>query len=821
MGDEITQLDTFSKHIVSVEKFLTSHGADQATLPLVALSFAEKAGHWVIQHRHAFILEQEYRSGEAPGFRDSFTSLYSRLPLIAHPTTVNLLLMEDGIHPAAKYPLHGPAVAATAGAVEEALTGEKHLQGILYNRAPYEDTIGSVRKALLSPPVPDRFKADNAEPSLKTWLRNATYNVVSTSTSYFNNSIITATEREKAEKLLIDYFGKNTVFIRSIGNDLGNELHMRHSAYANHPQTLLIGACQSSTGPLPSSPRLIHMESYSSFGPDLVCETTPLSAHFLKDFQSFSKTHQAIQGTSFSAPQAAVMVQVLLRRFAVSAENPNSVLPKEDILLALRQTAQPIHVREYISFTSTPNNEKQLLHPARIGDHYVSAAAGCGSIDIKAAWQHLERMEQAVKEGHGHIKPRRNLSANLLPQQRDSDGNYRSQIKMKDSGYIDLIFIDADMQPRPPNEWRGSMSLVGPDGTKLELYPSDNAEAHYRIARTSAFYGVPMTGDWTLLSTKPMKSASIRFHGIMEPDHVSITHKPSESVRHYNLFKQADFRSISHKELDQLLLHKNKEGAPTIACHDFSTTGFPPAYLELRLLQLASNPAHKEHALALAKSGYPSFKIQESALTTAITKGDCKAAFALFAPNKDSLAELVERSFKSNDNVEIFSLLARNAGMTVTNADGVPVFNRLVQEAQHNIRWDRDDQLNKLKAVIDTMHQQGTSILQPDNDKKTVLDYVLDQDIWYLLQQGLTKEKHLAEVKRQDEQFSLIIEEFVAKAGKELPETKAPSSPSVLQPLINALHNVDISRLRKMLEVPTSQPSPPTHSGKSISPISR
>jgi hypothetical protein len=302
MADEVEKLDAVSRRLKPLDNFFRAN-SDKSPIPAMAVSAAEKAAHLLIQHQHAFIPESSYRAGEGAAYRQSFRPLYPRMPAIATPTRVALLLIEDGHAEGSREPMHSRAVAATAAATWEALTGQPHLPGILYNRSPYEDSLGPERKPLLSPPIPERFSKDLAEPSLRAWLKNATYHVLSTSTSHYNIAITNGTDRAAGEKRITDYFGDNFVYVQSMNNTPTAEMDLRHSAYTYHPDTLLVAASQSSPSALPGGPRTLHVESYSSFGPDLLCETHPISARYLHRDPPYPKTYETLQGTSFSAPR--------------------------------------------------------------------------------------------------------------------------------------------------------------------------------------------------------------------------------------------------------------------------------------------------------------------------------------------------------------------------------------------------------------------------------------------------------------------------------------------------------------------------------------
>ncbi len=765
MADEIEKLEKLDKAFQPAVKKLEKTVPLLGPLPRDAVALMGETGNWLVQYQHGFIPEEQYRSGEGASYRQAFQPLYERLPEIKTPTRVAVLYMEDGMSPRSQVPLHGKTVAATGAAVWEALTGEKHLSGLLYNRSPYEDSVGPTRKPLLEPGLPAHLTRDRTFPLFQAWLKKSTYHVVSTSTGHLNNSIRSKADRLRAEKELNDVFGENTVFIQSAGNYMRGGLHFRHSAYSNHPDTILIGASQSMPDAQPGRPRSQHMESYSSYGPDICCETQPLSALYLENLPPFPAKYVQTQGTSFSAPQAAVIVEALLSRFAQSPENPQAVLTKHDISLALRQTAQTLHVREYISLTSQ-ENDKHLLDLIPVGDHVVSDAAGNGSIDIPAAWQQLERMEKAVREGGAKMMPRQELAAPLaqVAPTPDAEGFYRYTVEMKGNQHVDSILLDTHVASRLPFAPPGNMVLQSPQGERVPLFASVHPYDLYRMAKTSVFHGKKIEGTWTLLSNEPLRDVDISFRRSMDPQHVGVTHAPDVTERSRKLYRLADFKTIKPTDLDQRMLKPEADGIPPIAKYDFSATRFPESYLDLRLLQLAADPASKSQALALAASGHPAFKSREAELITAIAKGDTNQLLALIAPDDTAKMALVDYAFNNRDSRETFTAIAKLGLSKQRTADGTPFINRLVQHANNNISWDSANQMATLSAVIAVMQQQSESIIQADKNNKTPLDYVLNPAIWQTLQDAVTKEKMLAQVQQEEKAFTHAIEEFVTLA---------------------------------------------------------
>ena len=754
MPDEIKELEKFASTLEPIKKKMSSY-----TVPSLALSAVELGGNFVIQNRHAFIAEEEYRKGESPGFRDEFKPLYPRLPEVKTPTKTAVMYLEDGIFNSVTLPTHGLAVASTGSAAWEAMTGDPHLPGIAFNRMPYEDTIGKQRKPLLGPIIPEKFKVDLALPVMRAWMKGASYQVISTSTSHHNEQLTSRTERISGEKQIDECFGHDAVFVQSIGNYRDMEAGLRHCAYSYHPSTLLVGACQS----LPVSYgddthkkdfRVQHLEAYSSFAPDIVWETNPTNAKYIASLTPGETQYLVMDGTSFAAPQAATVVAAMLRRYARSPENPEAVLSKEDILLALRQTAQPVHVREFVSSHTTSINSCGLLPLYRVGNNYISEEAGCGSIDVEAVWKHLEIMEQGVKEGKCKSLARQTIQAEIPTPivTADAKGHYYYPIEIDNPLVTDSIVIDVKSRGLTGNAGQSSnkLYLASSNGELLQLMPSINSANHFLITKSSGFHGVPLAGKWTLVSTAPVEQAHISFVNAMAPEHVNVAIQPSEPKRFRNLYHRADLRTVKAVDLDERLMKRNDSGIPFIAQHDFSSTSFPENYLELRLMQLASDPNEKSHAIALVNSNYAPFEAHRNALLTALEKQDTQSILQLLAPSDKAKANVLEYALDEREKPAIVTMLLENGFAKRKNNIGTPFIVRLVQETERDgVR--NQERVVVLKAAIDTLHKQGVSIMQKDARGKTVLDFALGAQTRPIIAEALTEED-----KRNDLKFSAL-----------------------------------------------------------------
>ncbi len=347
------------------------------------------------------------------------------------------------------------------------------------------------------------------------------------------------------------------------------------------------------------------------------------------------------------------------------------------------------------------------------------------------------------------------------------------------------------------------MLPISPKGERIELFPSDHYDAKYRIGRTSAFHGEPLTGDWTLLSNEPLKSAQIRFSKTMAPDHVAVTHAPDWPTSFRHLYRRANLNIAYTKELDERMLATDASGTPAIASHDFSATRFPAGYLELRLMHLAATPGQQAHAMALASSGAKPFRNMQNALQEAIGRRDSDALLALLAPDAHAVTALAENAIRQQDDKGILTLLARSGASAIKMADGTPLFNQLVRDAHHKMLGNSAAQIARVQEAINVLRQHGNSILQPDSDHETVMDYVLHPALQTVLQQGMHAEKYA------NATFMRIMDEFAVQAGLQaITSEQIGISPSKLN---DALRGVDIRQLRQAVQAPPAGASlPPT-----------
>ena len=756
--DEIKELEKFSGVLDPIKKKMSSY-----TVPALVLSAVEFGGNMVIQNRHAFIGEHEYRKGESSGFRAEFKPLYTRLPEPATPTKVALIYVEDGMVNGTRLPTHGLAVASTGAAAWEAMTGDAHLPGIAFNRMPYEDTLGKQRKPLLGPFVPDKFKTDLALPVMRTWMKGSSYQVISTSTNYHNEKLASHAERVNGEKVLDDFFGNGAVFIQAVGNYRDMEAGLRHTAYSYHPSTLLIGASQSlpfsyGDGDSKKDFRVQHLESYSSFAPDIVWETNPTNAKYIASLIPSETQYSVMDGTSFAAPQAAAVVAAMLRRFARSPENPEAVLAKEDILLALKQTAQPVHVREINSSHTQPVSLCVPLPLYRIGNNYISEEAGCGSIDIDAVWKHLEAMERAVREGKCESIKRQTVQAEIPTPfvAADAKGHYYYPVEMCDNHITDTIVIDVKSRGLANGFGRSGdkLYLSSPNNELLQLMPSMNFPDKYLIAKSSGFHGVPVAGKWQLVSKERLDNARISFINAMDPQHVNVVVTPSEEERFRNIYRRADMRTLKAADLDERLMMRNDKDIPMIAHHDFSSTTFPEGYLQLRLMKFASDVNDKPNAIALINSHYAPFEAHRDALLAAIDQQDIRSMISLLVPDDKAKASLMEYALDEREKPETVAMLLENGFAKRKNNIGTPFIVRIVQEAERDGTWNRE-RITVLKAAIENLHKQGISIMQKDAHGKTVLDFAVGAQIRPIIEQAVAEE-----AKRDDLKMDAIISQL-------------------------------------------------------------
>jgi|GEM_PF-5768430 len=803
MADEVEDLKKFSDRLEPIKKMMSG-----STVPSLAVTAVEFGGHVVIQNNHAFISEAEYRKGESPGFRSTFKLLYPRLPEAKTPTKIAIIFSEDGMIDGVHHPLHGPAVAATGAAAWEAMTGDAHLPGIAFNRMPYEDAIGRERKPMLGPFVPDKFKADLAMPVMRAWMKGSSYQVISisTSTNHYNDAIKSRTERIDGEKKMDAHFGENAVFIQCAGNYNDMEAGLRHTAYTHHPSTLLVGACQSlpvsfGDGADKKDFQVRHLESYSSFGPDLVWETNPTAATYIASRMPGETQYKVMDGTSFAAPQAASVVGAMLRRFARSPENPAAMLAKEDILLALKQTAQPVHCREIGSSHTTPVSISVGLPLYHVGKNWISEEAGCGSIDIDAAWKHLEAMETSVRDGKSQSLKRQTVQAEVptLMVAANAKGHYHYPIEMNSPLITDTIILDVKSRGLV-NRFGHSgdkLYLANPNGELLQLMPSMDFPHQYLIAKTSGFHGIPLAGKWQLVSTAPVEHASISFVNAMEPGHVNVAVQPDHEARFRNLYRHADLRTLKAADIDVWMFMRNDKNIPTIALHDFSNSVFPENYLELRLMQLASDPKDKEHAIALVNSGYVPFQPHREALLAAIERQDVKSMLAMLVPNDKAKSNLMEYTLDEREKPAIVSMLLDNGYAKARNHISTPYITRLVQEAERDGAWNKE-RLEVLRSGIASLHKQNISIMQKDFRGKTVVDFAVDRQVKQIVDDALAEEQKKPELK-----ISAIMNQLPqtpAEAFKLLPTMQ--QAEQAIQSLSKELGIDDIKRRLPFMSAP-------------------
>lgn len=753
MGDEYEALWNFDRRMERMRVLAKPFG-----VPSIALQAAETVGAGVIQSRHAIIPESEYRRGESPAYREQFVPLYSSQPRVETPTPVRVVYIEDGIGPKARgNNTHGMAAAASGSAAWQAMTGEAHMPSILVNRSAYEDALTWQRATKLSPSMPPKWQTDLALPYLRSHYLEHPYTVYSTSTTFHNDQIRGPAERQAGIESLSRFYGQNAIFIQSSGNYADMRAGQRHTSFTSHPSTLTIGATQGWTSP--EGARVLHLESYSSYGPDMVCETNPDAARYLGKGMFGLVDHQVTNGTSFSAPQAAAIVGTMLRRFALSPENPAAVLSREDVIYALRNTTQPVHVRECDSFRADTCRHA-LLTQRRMDGRLVSEEAGNGQMNPAAAWALMERMEKEVHGGKARIKPRHEVRAaftidkNLIPE---TDGFFHYPVKIPDDLHADTIVIDIrspDLSRTDSNDKLHTPVFLGsPSGGMLRLFPSADSPSGYLIARAPGFHGEKMTGNWVLMTMEPIQDAQINFHNAIEPGHVTLEVKPDAAQRERQLYRTADFRRIPPAQIDAALLANAPPGSgPALASHDFSQTGFPDGYLPLRLVQLVEQGDLKS-AEALAGSGHPSLTPHKDALIAAIKAGDPKAVLDIWAPDDKAKYALLVYAVTKEPPAMANLLLDRGYARLQPPPGAPSLVASVASEEQDRILENWTYKPEMLPLVVAAIEKEGGDVLAPGPDGRRVRGFIWRPQLVEILQQ--------AETRQRDRQFAALMEEQV------------------------------------------------------------
>lgn len=631
-----------------------------------------------IQLRHAVIPKADVVAGEGKDFQKAFDHAYrfDRLPEVKTPTRTGVFIIEDTPKMVdEKNPfVHGHGVAAYGMAASKAVTG-KEFPVQLINRLPMEKELGLTLVGLSKTPsggVERKLGTDLVQGILKKDIYDKnSVNVFSASFTVMNFELESKADRLKAAQKLEKYLPKNTVLVVASGND-ETQLNpgMKHNAMRHLPNTLVVGAAhlQPVMGP-GGEFNAYSLTHYSAQGADIVMVATPPGARFSSTTEEGVR-HLPQRGTSTAAPQAAAVVGHLLRRFAVSKENPDAVLSEQDVVLALKNTAQPLHlaVLDKVAYDIKvePPTEKRFgrqgfaIQNYRIGEHFASMEAGNGIADPKAAWALLEKQEKAVREGKAKVLPRKDVAVALKPKAHDTvkkekyamlpeggPGKYFSyEIEVKDKLVADQIVLDlkaGDMSRSMltmPHSERPHMFLVNPAGDLIEVNPSTGCRMiqldkkglmmemknDYLIARVAGMQGSAMKGTWKVLCSEKLEQIEMNFDRAMQPGHVGVTVKPDGKVVEDNLYRYADFTTYKRDVLDDMVQKDS-----SMLDFNLTKTGFPAHYTDIKLAQFTETD--KKTAEQLVEARYRELK-NRPALDKAVASGKPVKVLELLIPEE-------------------------------------------------------------------------------------------------------------------------------------------------------------------------------------------
>ena len=624
----------------------------------------------LIQKKFSNIPHERIKAGEGPNFQTQFDEFYSndKFPPITSPTKTGLYVIESSPKQTTSPFSHGHAVAAYSNATSKAIGGTP-VEAKLRVRMPFEGQLtNSVKKVTITPQgINSESMKDFAAPLLMAEYYSNSANVISVSLAENNPSMSSAKDRLKATKDITAYYGPHTVFALAAGNEETQEkAAFAQNGLRTHPNALLIGAANSwDTLNADGNPSHSYsLANYSAPGADVIMTATPPDARYAERTE-YGIRHIPHRGTSLATPQAAATIAHLLQRFVKSPENPQATLSPQDVLLAIKNTAQPIHTltKDSVAYDlkidppteSRSSRETTALTVYKIGQNYTSLEAGNGIFQPKAAWALLEQQEQAVREGKEKTIPRKNIIATTTPKTHKLESTasirnlpkafptqlYIYNIDVPENMIADQIVLD--MQSKSlgqktaslPLNSRPRVFLQNPDrgivevrqGTGNSLYPDGVQSNPYVIARVAGMQGSAMKGKWTVLSSEPLNDIKINFDHAMSPEHVAARILPDAKEREKNLYRHTDFSAYPPKILDELLKPNS-----FIYAYDLSETGFPPNYTEVKLAEIAASD--KATAQKLLKARFTTHPNYEN-IATAVETGNSKNILSAIVPERE------------------------------------------------------------------------------------------------------------------------------------------------------------------------------------------
>ena len=392
-----------------------------------------------------------------------------------------------------------------------------------------------------------------------------------------------------------------------------------------------------------------------------------------------------MSGTSVATPHVSGFETELMRRFVASPENPGARLSPIDVMLAIKNTAQPLHIvaRDNKGYNFAHDVPKESVSPStvlrfvsvhKVGDGYVSRGAGNGAVQFQDAWALLEKQEAAVKEaekaGERNLFERKELDFAIQPPEKasaqSSDAIIRSYPKIEklikkvqslhsykfnvaDNLVTDDIVVDAvrteivkhgaplvdDPTRRPSNfnfRNRPTLYLVSPAGEVAEVFSSSGyyidsipkVNNGFIMGRPVGMQNLPMQGEWTLLATEPLDKINVSFQQSMDPRHVGAMVVPDAKERKRKLYRYTDFTLLPKAQVDEMVLNPK-----FLETYDLSEVVLPAHYADIHLAMAVKNN-QKDLANGLLHSCYG--EKDKAELAQAVSDGDAKKILNLLIP---------------------------------------------------------------------------------------------------------------------------------------------------------------------------------------------
>lgn len=689
------------------------------------------------QKDYALLGRETYRKGANEDLRKAIDKLEPALPPVKTPTKVGIFVAEDssktigmGYHGFAAASITDGVYAKMAGTQTRAiplLNRFVHELGAGKNRIAdrppikkedVKDDYDKMKRLAQTGMVPDL-----AEEMLQKKYKDNSVNVFSISQVGTNLDMVDADSRSKAVKKLDDYYGSNAIYVIGNGNSApNNAAHSRHNAVHQHPtRTLLVGALHTSDVTVGKSTFPVFTGTdYSQWGADVTVAVPDLKTGYtiskkMKEGDTIV-ADRPLSGTSFAAPHAAAGVGRLMERFAKSKENPDAVLTPEQVLLAIKQTSQqvpvgivferieagvpeirgvaiPIKPLPPVKDTFVFLAKTDILPSSPFNGRLVHPSTGNGRADFEEAWKMLEAMENRVKDTQANTLPDGTTKAYVrervtippsalvfdkeLPRDGEAGTDRQYKVTMDSPHFADtgIIEIHSKELAKAVKSGKAKLLAIAPSGERIELTPSIslNKDVDFVVAKIPAVQGMPIKGEWKIVSTEKLDKVSISFPSAMQADDVGVVIKPDLEAIKKRRLRNSDLREFSPHKIDPLL-----ENGPL----DLSQTAFPQGYLELTLLNVMEEAKEAkannnevgfkklaEKAQQLANSGYPLFDTKNPAFIKAVGDLDSKATVKAMADGPTQLA-MIRFALEQGGKEKIKALTDLGIDLKAKDADG-------------------------------------------------------------------------------------------------------------------------------------------------------